>query len=133
MLASEAGVRRTGHTARNYWRPEVMRRKIVLLSMFVLFLTAWSGAQSTRGAAPSSANNGSSSIAPTEQQEMRDELRALRAEVERLRAEVEQQKSATPVSDTRANDASGVAPVPIGPGPNVPSVTASNFTGSSAV
>ena len=80
-----------------------MRRKsalqVLLLSMFVLFLTALAGAQSTPGEATSSASTGSSSTAPTEQQEMRDELKALRAEVERLRAEVEQQKGPAPAND----------------------------------
>ncbi len=79
-----------------------MRKKnvpqVLLLSTFVLFLTAWAGAQSTQGAVTSSANAGSSLAAPTEQQEMRDELRALRVEVERLRAEVEQQRG-TPARD----------------------------------
>ena len=117
-----------------------MRRKSVLkallLPMFVLFLTAWSGAQSAQNAASSSANAGSGSAAPTEQQEMRDELKALRAEVERLRAEVEQQKGTTPPDD-RANDRSQLAPaapapVKTGPGPNVPAVTATNFASPSA-
>jgi HAMP domain-containing protein len=117
-----------------------MRRKSVLkallLATFVLFLTAWSGAQSTQNAAMSSANTGSSSAAPTEQQEMRDELKALRAEVERLRAEVEQQKGTAP-SDDRVNDRSQLAPVApapmkTGPGPNVPAVTATNFASPSA-
>jgi hypothetical protein len=114
-----------------------MRRKSVLkallLPTFVLFLTAWSGAQSTQNAASSSANAGSGSAAPTEQQEMRDELKALRAEVERLRAEVEQQKGTTPPDD-RANDRSQLAPSPVktGPGPNVPAVTATNLPRPSA-
>jgi hypothetical protein len=117
-----------------------MRRKSVLkalqLPTFVLFLAAWSGAQTTQNAASSSANAGSGSAAPTEQQEMREELRALRAEVERLRAEVEQQKGTTPPDD-RANDRSQLAPaapapVKTGPGPNVPAVTATNFPSPSA-
>jgi hypothetical protein len=75
-----------------------------------------------------SANTGSSSAAPTEQQEMRDELKALRAEVERLRAEVEQGKSPAPT------DRSEVAPAQArtGPGPNLPSVTAANFASPTA-
>ncbi|MGA8623032.1 MAG: outer membrane beta-barrel protein [Candidatus Sulfotelmatobacter sp.] len=103
--------------------------QVLLPSMFVLFLTAWSGAQSTQDAATSSANTGSSSAAPTEQQEMRDELKALRTEVERLRAEVEQQKSTAPGYDRRE-----VAPVParIVAGPDVPAVTAVNFATPSA-
>ena len=74
-----------------------MRKSIfqaLLLSMFVLSLAGWAGGQSIQSAVPSSPT-ASSSAAPTEQQEMRDELKALRAEVERLRAEVEQQKSPT--------------------------------------
>jgi HAMP domain-containing protein len=108
--------------------------KDLLLPTFVLFLTAWSGAQSAQNAASSSANAGSGSTAPTEQQEMRDELKALRAEVERLRAEVEQQKGTMPPDD-RANDRSQLAPAPVvktGPGPNVSSVTAANFPRPSA-
>jgi hypothetical protein len=60
---------------------------------------------------------------------MRDELRALRAEVERLRAEVEQHRSAT-----SADDRVELAPAPVrtGAGPNIPAVTAANFTGPSA-
>ena len=84
-----------------------MRRKqgpqVLLLSMFVLLLPAWARAQFKESI--SSANTASSSAAPTEQQEMRDELRALRAEVERLRSEVEQQKS-TARADDHANDRS---------------------------
>jgi hypothetical protein len=59
---------------------------------------------------------------------MRDELKALRAEVERLRAEVEQEKSTAPT------DRSEVAPAQArtGPGPNLPSVTATNFSSPSA-
>jgi hypothetical protein len=110
--------------------------KALQLPTFVLFLAAWSGAQTTQNAASSSANAGSGSAAPTEQQEMRDELRALRAEVERLRAEVEQQKGTTPPDD-RANERSQLAPaapppVKTGPGPNVPAVTATNFPSPSA-
>jgi HAMP domain-containing protein len=122
---------------RGVWENKIMRRKSVLKALlpptFVLFLTAWSGAQSTQNAASSSANTGSGSTAPTEQQEMRDELKALRAEVERLRAEVEQQKGAVPADD-RANDRSQLAPAPVktGPGPNVPAVTAANFASPSA-
>jgi hypothetical protein len=105
-----------------------MRRKsalqVLLLSMFVLLLTVWAGAQSTRDAGPSSANTGSSSAAPTEQQEIRDELKALRAEVERLRAEVEQ-KTNTAGADNRGDAAP--AQVRTGAGPNVPSETAMNF------
>jgi len=96
--------------------------QVLLLSMFVLFLTAWARAQSTLGAATSSANTSTSSAASTEQQEMRDELKALRAEVERLRAEVEQQKNTAP-SSVRGEP----VPATTGAGPNVPSVTAANF------
>ena len=107
-----------------------MRRKsslrVLSLSMFVLFLGAWAGAQSAQGQATSSASTGSSSSASSEQQEMRDELKALRAEVERLRAEVEQQKS--PVAASVHNEAPpNPAPDKTAAGPNVPAVTASNF------
>jgi len=102
-----------------------MRRKnvhqVLLLSMFVV-LAVWAGAQSTQDAATSSAKTASSPVVSTEQQEIRDELKALRAEVERLRSEVEQQKNTA-----RADDRSGTALAPLGPGPNVPSMTASNF------
>src|SRR5580700_11333279 len=118
---------------------KIMRRKssvvkALQLPTFVLFLAAWSGAQTTQNAASSSANAGSGSAAPTEQQEMRDELRALRAEVERLRAEVEQQKvepqkTSAPSNAAPSNDRSEASPEPIrtGPGPNVPAVTAANL------
>jgi hypothetical protein len=116
------------------WRTNIMRKKnvpqVLLLSTFVLFLTAWAGAQSTQGAVTSSANAGSSLAAPTEQQEMRDELRALRVEVERLRAEVDQQRG-TPARD-RSEASSAPAPERTGPGPNVPAVTAANFPSSTA-
>ncbi len=105
-----------------------MRKSILqalFLSMFVLLQAGWAGGQSIQSTAPSS-NPGSSSGAPTDQQEMRDELRALRAEVERLRAEVEQQKGTTP-SPERVEALP--APVSTGPGPNVPAVTAENFAG----
>jgi hypothetical protein len=72
--------------------------------------------------------------AQSEQQEMRDELRALRAEVERLRAEVEQQKveqqkTAAPSNAAPSNDRSEASPetVRTGPGPNVPSVTVASL------
>ena len=85
--------------------------QVSLLSMFVLFLTAWAGAQSAQGAATSSSSTASSSAAPTEQQEIRDELKALRAEVERLRAEVEQQK-ASASADDRGKQAATTANAP---------------------
>ena len=53
---------------------------------FVLLLTACAGAQSTQRVETSSANTGSGMEERSDQQEMRDELRALRAEVERLLA-----------------------------------------------
>ncbi|MGD0515523.1 MAG: outer membrane beta-barrel protein [Terriglobales bacterium] len=86
-----------------------------------------------------SANPGSGVAAQSEQQEMRDELRALRAEVERLRAEVEQekveqekveqQKTAAPSNASPSNDRSEASPAPMktGPGPNVPALTAANL------
>src|SRR5580693_9441920 len=86
--------------AGNYWKGKIMPRKsflqVSLLSMFALLPTL-TRAQSIHGAITSPENTGSSSTASAEQQEMRDELRALRAEVERLRAEVEQSKSPAPV------------------------------------
>jgi Putative beta-barrel porin-2, OmpL-like. bbp2 len=98
--------------------------RVLLLLPFVLFLATWSGAQSSLAVVTPSAGAGSSTPAVTEQQEMRDELKALRAEVERLRAEVEQQKGTAP-----AHDRSEALPAPVktGPGPNVPSVTAENL------
>jgi TolA-binding protein len=125
-------------TAANYRRTNIMRKKnapqVLLLSTFILFLSAWAGAQSTQAAATSSANPGSSVAAQSEQQEMRDELRALRAEVERLRAEVEQQKgesqkTSAPSNAAPSNDRSEASPEPVrtGPGPNVPAVTAANL------
>jgi hypothetical protein len=95
--------------------------QVLLLSTFVVCLTAWAGAQSTQGAATSSANADSSSTAQTEQQELRDELRALRAEVERLRAEVEQQKGASAKKVAEAPPAPAPAPAP-----NAPAVTVAN-------
>jgi hypothetical protein len=118
----------------NFWRMVMLRKNTIqalLVSMFTLLLPTWAGAQSTQPVVTSSANTGSNSAMPTEQQEMRDELRALRAEVERLRAEVEQKS--TPRADDHANDHSGTAPAPIGPGPTVRSMTASNFTPPSVV
>ncbi|MGD0569001.1 MAG: outer membrane beta-barrel protein [Candidatus Sulfotelmatobacter sp.] len=113
-----------------------MRRKnalqVLLLSTFVLFLKAGAGAQSIPNVVTSSINTDSSSAAPTEQQEMREELKALRAEVERLRAEVEQQKTGAGSTGVPSNDRSEASPEPVrtGPGPNVPAVTAANFAGS---
>src|SRR5258706_2964245 len=102
--------------ASEYWRT-IMRRKsaiqVLLVSMSPILLTVWAGAQSTQGAATPLANAGSSSAVPTEEQEMRDELRALRAEVEPLRAEVERPKSTAP-ADTARNDQGGVATIPTG-------------------
>jgi hypothetical protein len=115
-------------TAWNYWRTRIMGKKnalqVWLLSMFVLLLPTWAGAQSGPDASTSSTSAGSSSVGPTEQQEMRDELRALRTEVERLRAEVERRGSAT-----GADDRGGTAPAPArtSTGPNVPAVTAVNI------
>jgi hypothetical protein len=115
-----------------------MRRKnalqVLLLSTFVLFLKAGAGAQSIPNVVTSSINTDSSSAAPTEQQEMREELKALRAEVERLRAEVEQQKTGAASTGVPSNDRSELSPEPVrtGPGPNVPAVTAANFSSSTA-
>ena len=121
-----------------------MRKKnapqVLLLSTFILFLSAWAGAQSTQGVTTASANPGPSGAAQSEQQEMRDEVRALRAEVERLRAEVEQQKveqqkTAAPSIAAPSNDRSDTSPASVrtGPGPNVPAVIAANLASPTAV
>src|ERR1700730_8059220 len=68
-----------------------MRRNVIhglFLSIIVLSLRVWAGAQTAAGAA-SSAPGSSGSAESTVQQQMLDEVKALRAEVERLRAEVE--------------------------------------------
>jgi len=71
--------------------------RVLIISMFLMFLVGRARAQSTPvTAAPSTATT-SHSDERTEQQEMRDELKALREEVERLRAEVEQGKSAASI------------------------------------
>jgi hypothetical protein len=98
--------------------------RVLLLSIFVLFLPAIAGAQSITDST-SSAGTGSSA---SDQQEIRAELKALRAEVERLRAEVEQ-KNGTTAADVHNGPASKPAAEPARPvagGPNVPAVTASN-------
>ena len=100
--------------------------QVLLLSMFVLFLPAWAGAQATPEPATPSGKAASSS-AETEQQEMRDELKALRGEVERLRAEVEQHKG--PVA---ADDRGALAPATAG-GPSIPPLRAADFGNSPAV
>src|SRR5260370_42675050 len=120
-------------TTLSYRRTKLMRRKRViqasLLSMSLVFLTVWAGGQSTQGSATPSPATGSSLAVPTEQQEMRDALKALRAEVERLRSEVKQQKSAARADD-HANDRSGMVLAPIDLGPNVPSGTSSSASTS---
>jgi HAMP domain-containing protein len=103
--------------------------RVLFLSPFVVFLTPWSGAQSSQTLVTPYADAGSSSPAPTEQQEMRDELKALRAEVERLRAEVEEQKGAVPGYDR----GEVTAPAKTSPGPNGPSVTAMNLASPKAM
>src|SRR5580658_815827 len=122
ILVRTAAQQKT-NMATTAWRTNIMRKRnatqVLLLSTFVVCLTAWAGAQSTQGAATSSANADSSSTAQTEQQELRDELRALRAEVERLRAEVEQQKGAS------AKKVAEAPPAPA-PAPNAPAVTVAN-------
>ena len=101
---------------------------VLLLVVLVLILPATSGAQSNQKVATSSENSGSSSSAVTEQQEMRDELKALRSEVERLRAEVEQQKTAAAVSD-RSQPAAAVTAANFG---NSTTATATTGTPASA-
>ena len=92
--------------------------RVLLLSMFAMFLAGSAGAQSTQNIASSVGSAGSSSDERTEQQEMRDELKALREEVERLRLEVEHNKSAetsiervaaAPVAPANASAPSGGA------------------------
>ena len=100
--------------------------QVLLLSVFVLFLPAWAGAQAMPEPATPSGKAASSS-AETEQQEMRNELKALRGEVERLRAEVEQNKG-TVAADVRGN----LAPTTTG-GPSIPSLRAADFGNSPAV
>jgi hypothetical protein len=68
--------------------------RVLLLSMFAMFVAGSTGAQSTQRIASSVGEARSSSDERTEQQEMRDEIKALREEVERLRIEVEHNKSA---------------------------------------
>jgi cell division protein FtsB len=135
-LRVPVGLKLTTTTAWN-WRRRIVQKntlQVSLLLMLVVVLTAWGGAQSAQVAATPSSKTGSSSVVPTEQQEMRDELKALRAEVERLRAEVEQQRPGAPspsLSSTSINEASP-APMTTGPGPNVPAVTATNFSSPTA-
>ena len=85
--------------------------RVLLLSLFFVILGASAGAQdgSNASASPSS---GASSTDQTEQQEMKNELKALREEVERLRAEVEQQKQGAAASPaSTAVTAGHAAPV----------------------
>jgi Putative beta-barrel porin-2, OmpL-like. bbp2 len=75
-------------------------------------------------------------LASAEQQEMRDELKALRAEVERLRAEVEEQNRTRvgqqhPMAgQQRAEE--NLAPATTGPGPSVPAVTVADVASPAA-
>ncbi|MGA6981391.1 MAG: outer membrane beta-barrel protein [Candidatus Sulfotelmatobacter sp.] len=71
--------------------------RVLIISMFLMFLAAYASAQATPNTAAPSTAAASNSDEHTEQQQMRDELKALREEVERLRAEVEQGKSAASV------------------------------------
>ncbi len=103
--------------------------RVLLLSPFALFLTAWCGGQSSQAVVTPSADGGPSSPALTEQQEMREELKALRAEVDRLRTEVEQGRNSAPAHDRSEASPAGVK---TGPGPSVPAVTAMNLAGPAA-
>jgi hypothetical protein len=67
---------------------------IFLLSVVVLHPSSRSRAQTINEAKTTSAKPTASTESAKEQQEVRDELKALRAEVARLRAEVEQRKDA---------------------------------------
>jgi Putative beta-barrel porin-2, OmpL-like. bbp2 len=104
--------------------PKKNASQVLLLSPFVLFLTTWSGGQSSQAVVTPSADGGSSSPALTEQQEMREELKALRAEVERLRAEVEQQRGTAPAHEPSEATLAMARTVAA---PNAGSVTAANF------
>jgi hypothetical protein len=90
----------------------------LLLSVFVVLLPSWAGAQSGQQTSNSSANTSDSA----DQQEIRAELKALRQEVARLRAEVEQRKATAP-ADAIVEQAQVKA---VG-GPSLPTVTAANF------
>ncbi len=68
---------------------------IILLSVVSLHLSSQSRAQTINEAKTTSAKPTTSTESGKEQQEIRDELKALRAEVARLRAEVETRKDAT--------------------------------------
>src|SRR2546423_12174915 len=96
------------------------RPRALLLSICALLLPAWVRAQSKEPS--SSASTISGPVAPSEQQEVRDELKALRVEVERLRAEVEQQKKTTR-SDNHPNNSGGMGLAPQTPGANSPPLT----------
>lgn len=104
--------------------------RVLLVSLFVLLLVAWSGAQSTSDSV-SSTETGSTAA---EQQEIRAELKALRAEVERLRAEVEQNKGASAAglrSAPQPEQALTSGPETwTGAGPNVPSSADANVGAS---
>jgi Putative beta-barrel porin-2, OmpL-like. bbp2 len=109
--------------------------QVLLVSIFVMFLTAWAGAQSEKEST-SSANAASSASQQSEQQELREELKALRAEVERLRAEVEGQKSAAampapPVASVTPTSAANLAR-PSEPAPVAAGTSSSKPTDSSA-
>jgi hypothetical protein len=119
-----------------------MQKKMSRISFFFisfLLLASWAGAQSTEDTSTPSANPHSSSTDQSQQQEMRDELKALRAEVDRLRAEVEQQKKNATADIHEAAPAPTSAPAPAlalaktSGGPNVPAVTAANTAGSADV
>ncbi len=109
--------------------------QVLLVSIFVMFLTAWAGAQSEKEST-SSANAASSASQQSEQQELREELKALRAEVERLRAEVEGQKRAAampapPVASVTPTSAANLAR-PSEPAPVAAGTSSSKPTDSSA-
>jgi hypothetical protein len=79
------------------------------LSLILLSVRVWAGAQVVSGATSSSPGN-SASAESTLQQQMLDEVKALRAEVARLRAEVEHKESTA--KDSRAEDYASPAAAP---------------------
>jgi hypothetical protein len=125
-------------TMLSYRRAKFMRKsvQVLLLSPFFLILGHSAGAQ-TSSETPAPRNTGSSTD-QSEQQEMKNELKALREEVERLRAEVEQQKVAAapspspasaPASATSISPAMGTAVA----GPDSTVARAADFSHASPV
>ena len=74
------------------FRRATFMRKILLASLLSLFFLAPGPQAGAQNSNSSSATTTTTSAEETEQQEMKNEIKALREEVERLRAEVEEQK-----------------------------------------